>query len=83
MTELGHLEENLRALDREIIRAARGAVMDPTDELVMAELLAGPVGSAATPAERARQRLRGLFLLKHKVAADVLLIRADRVAQAG
>jgi hypothetical protein len=82
MTELGHFEENLVALDREIIRAAQCAVIDPNDERVMSELLADRGGGAGTPIQRARLRLRGLILLKHKIAIDALLRHVDRLTRA-
>jgi hypothetical protein len=82
MTELRHFQENLVALDREIIRAAQCAFIDPTDERVMSKLLADREGSAVTPAQRARLRLRGLILLKHKVAIDALLSHVDRLTRA-
>lgn len=72
MSELEHYPDDFNAINREILRAALVAGIDLNDEHAIRELLQHPVEHADTPRSRARERLRGLLLLREKLETEEL-----------
>ncbi len=72
MSELEHYIEDLRSIDREIMRAALVARIDLNDEHALKALRDLPVEHAETPQARALERLRGLLFLRDKLEAEEL-----------
>jgi hypothetical protein len=76
MSELEHYGDDLRAVDREILRAALVAGIDLNDDRMLRELIEGPfvhsAAAQATPRLRATERLRGLLILRTHLEVEMM-----------
>lgn len=72
MSELEHYPDDLSAINREIMRAALVAGIDLNDERALRELRQHEVEHGDAPEERARERLRGLLILRDKLETEEL-----------
>ena len=73
MSALEHYREDFDAIDLEIKRAALAAGIDLKDAQRIAELLQTPHTANGRHRLNARERLRGLIILRTKLETDRLL----------